>query len=92
MPRTVADFGGEIAEASLSVLLELWTILGAYRVEELRSEDYRRLKGLCDRYADADILTLVERLPLSRVRSCQRHRLSCTANPGADGSPILQSK
>jgi len=31
MPRTVADFGREIGEASLSVLLELWTILGAYR-------------------------------------------------------------
>ena len=31
MPRTVADFGGEIGEASLSVLLELWTTLGVYR-------------------------------------------------------------
>ena len=31
MPRTVHDFGGGIGEASLSVLLELWTILGAYR-------------------------------------------------------------
>jgi hypothetical protein len=31
MPRTVADFGREIGEASLSVLLELWTTLGAYR-------------------------------------------------------------
>jgi hypothetical protein len=31
MPRTVDDFGGGIGEASLSVLLELWTILGAYR-------------------------------------------------------------
>ena len=31
MPRTVDDFGGGIGEASLSVLLELWTTLGAYR-------------------------------------------------------------
>ena len=28
MPRTVHDFGGGIGEASLSVLLELWTVLG----------------------------------------------------------------
>ena len=31
MPRTVDDFGGGIGEASLSVLLELWTTLGTYR-------------------------------------------------------------
>lgn len=31
MRRTVDDFGGGIGEASLSVLLELWTILGTYR-------------------------------------------------------------
>ena len=31
MPRTVDNFGGGIGEASLSVLLELWTILGANR-------------------------------------------------------------
>ena len=42
---------------------------GAYRVEELNPEDYRRVREVCDRYADADIgfvdaavLALVERL------------------------------
>lgn len=42
---------------------------GAYRVEELQPEDYRRIRDLCDRYADADIgyvdaavLAVVERL------------------------------
>ena len=30
-------------------------ISGAYRVEELKSEDYPRIRELCDRYADADI-------------------------------------
>ena len=42
---------------------------GAYVVADLRPEDYRRLRELCDRYADADIgfvdaavLALVERL------------------------------
>ncbi len=28
---------------------------GAYRVEELQPEDYRRIRELCDRYADADV-------------------------------------
>jgi predicted nucleic acid-binding protein len=30
-------------------------IAGAYRVEELRPEDYRRVRQLCDRYDDADV-------------------------------------
>lgn len=44
-------------------------IAGAYRVEELESGDYRRIRELCDRYADADVgfvdaavLTIAERL------------------------------
>ena len=42
---------------------------GAYRVEELRQEDYRRIREICDQYADADVgfvdaavLAVVERL------------------------------
>lgn len=30
-------------------------IVSAFRVEELRPEDYRRIRELCDRYADADV-------------------------------------
>ncbi len=44
-------------------------VAGAYRVEELLPEDYRRIRELCDRYADADVgfvdaavLAVVERL------------------------------
>lgn len=44
-------------------------LAGAYRVEELAPEDYRRVRELCDRYADADVglvdaavLAVVERL------------------------------
>ena len=44
-------------------------VAGAYRVEELQSEDYRRIREVCDRYADADVgfvdaavLAVVERL------------------------------
>ena len=42
---------------------------GTYRVEELRQEDYRRIREICDQYADADVgfvdaavLAVVERL------------------------------
>lgn len=44
-------------------------IAGAYQVETIRPEDYRRIRELCDRYADADlgfvdaaVLAVVERL------------------------------
>jgi hypothetical protein len=44
-------------------------VAGAYRVEALQPGDYRRVRELCDRYADADvgfvdagILAVVERL------------------------------
>ena len=44
-------------------------IAGAYSVEDLQPEDYRRVRGICDRYGDADIgfvdaavLAVVERL------------------------------
>lgn len=30
-------------------------VFGAYVVEELLLEDYRRIRELCDRYADADV-------------------------------------
>lgn len=44
-------------------------VAGAYQVEELQANDYRRIRELCDRYADADVgfvdaavLAVVERL------------------------------
>ena len=56
-------------------------VAGAYRIEELRPEDYRRARELCDRYADADIgfvdaavLALVERLNEPKLATLdQRH-------------------
>ncbi len=43
--------------------------IGAYQIEDLRVEDYRRISELCDRYSDSDIgfvdaavLAIVERL------------------------------
>ncbi len=44
-------------------------ISGGYRVEDLQPEDYRRIRDICDRYADSDVgfvdaavLAVVERL------------------------------
>jgi predicted nucleic acid-binding protein len=52
---------------------------GAYRVEELRTEDYPRVRELCDRYADADIgfvdaavLAIVERLNERKLATLDR--------------------
>ena len=55
------------AGVSLALLADI--IDGAYRVEELQPQDYRRIREVCDRYADADVgfvdaavLAVVERL------------------------------
>ena len=47
---------------------------GAYNVEELKPEDYQRIREICDRYADADVgfvdaavLAVVERLNESKL-------------------------
>lgn len=59
------------ARLHMGVLLALVDdiVAGAYRVEDLHIEDYRRIRELCDRYADADVgfvdaavLAVVERL------------------------------
>lgn len=54
---------------------------GAYHVEELEPQDYRRIREICDRYADADIglvdaavLAIVERLGEPKLATLdQRH-------------------
>jgi predicted nucleic acid-binding protein len=52
---------------------------GAYRVENLLAEDYRRVRELCDKYADADIglvdasvLAVVERLREPKLATLDR--------------------
>jgi predicted nucleic acid-binding protein len=52
---------------------------GAYRVEDLRPEDYRRARGLCDQYADADVglvdagvLAITERLREPKLATLDR--------------------
>ena len=52
---------------------------GAYRVEDLETADYRRIRELCDQYADADIgfvdaavLAISERLREPKVATLDR--------------------
>ncbi len=67
MPRTVDDFGGGIREASLSVLLELWAVLGLSVAvltnsalisredvrEELAAPDHRHFGTMKPSYVEA---------------------------------------
>jgi predicted nucleic acid-binding protein len=53
---------------------------GAYRVENLVLADYRRVRELCDRYADADVgfvdaavLAVAERLGETTLATLDRH-------------------
>ena len=60
---------------------------GAYRVEELSPEDYRRVREVCDRYADADVgfvdaavLAVVERFNEPKLATLD-HRHFGTMRP-----------
>lgn len=62
-------------------------ISGAYSVEELRSDDYRRIRELCDRFAggdirfvDAAVLAIVERLNEPKLATLD-HRHFRTLRP-----------
>jgi predicted nucleic acid-binding protein len=54
-------------------------IAGAYHIEDVTSQDYRRIRELCDRYGDADIgfvdaavLAIVERLDEPKLATLDR--------------------
>ena len=56
---------------------------GAYRVEDVQPHDYRRVRELCDRYADSDIgfvdaavLAIVERLRELKLATLDRQHFS----------------
>jgi len=56
---------------------------GAYQVEDLRVEDYRRVRELCDQYADADIgfvdaavLAITERLREPKIATLDRRHFA----------------
>jgi len=56
---------------------------GAYRVEDLTPLDYRRVRDMCDRYADSDIglvdaavMAIVERLDEPKLATLDRRHFS----------------
>jgi len=58
-------------------------LAGSYAVEELRPEDYRRIRELCARYADSDIgfvdaavLAVVERLNEPKLATLDHRHFS----------------
>jgi predicted nucleic acid-binding protein len=55
-------------------------VAGAYHVEELKTEDYRRIRELVDRYGDADVgfvdaavFAVVERLSEPKLATLDLH-------------------
>ena len=69
---------------------------GAYVVADLRPEDYRRVRELCDRYADADIgfvdaavLALVERLNEPKLATLDRRHFGLLRPRHVDALRLL---
>jgi predicted nucleic acid-binding protein len=69
---------------------------GAYIVEDLSPQDYRRVRELCDRYADSDIgfvdaavLTIVERLDEPKRATLDRRHFGMLRPPHVDALLFL---
>jgi predicted nucleic acid-binding protein len=68
----------------------------AYHVEDLLPEDYRRIRDLCDRYADADIgfvdaavLAVVERMNEPKLATLDRRHFSTMRPRHVDALQLL---
>lgn len=73
-------------------------VAGAYAVEDLRKEDYTRVRELCDRYADADIgfvdaavLAVVERLNEPKLATLDRRHFDVVRPRHVDALRLLPS-
>lgn len=69
---------------------------GAYRVVDLASADYVRVRDICDRYADADIgfvdaavLAIVERLDESKLATLDRRHFGLLRPRHRDSIALL---
>jgi uncharacterized protein len=69
---------------------------GAYVVEDLVPQDYRRVRELCDRYADSDIgfvdaavLAIVERLNEPKLATLDRRHFGMLRPRHVDGLLLL---
>jgi predicted nucleic acid-binding protein len=71
-------------------------IAGAYQVEAIRPDDYRRIRELCDRYADTDIgfvdaavLAVVERLGEPKLATLDHRHFSILRPRHVDALRLL---
>ena len=71
-------------------------VSGAYRVEELQSEDYPRIRELCDRYADSDlgfvdaaVLAVVERFNEPKLATLDHRHFAALRPRHADALLLL---
>lgn len=69
-------------------------IVGAYRVEELRPEDYERVRQVCDQYADvgfvdAAVLAVVERLNEPKLATLDRRHFALLRPRHVDALRLL---
>ena len=71
-------------------------LAGAYQVEALQPEDYRRVRELCDRYADSDIgfvdaaiLAVVERLNEPKLATLDRRHFGVLRPRHVDALRLL---
>jgi predicted nucleic acid-binding protein len=71
---------------------------GAYRVEALELDDHRRIRDLCDRYADADIgfvdaavLAVVERLGEPKLATLDHRHFGTLRPRHVDALELLPS-
>lgn len=69
---------------------------GAYDVEDLLPQDYRRVRELCDRYADSDIgfvdaavLAVVERLNETKLATLDRRHFGLLRPRHVDALRLL---
>ena len=69
---------------------------GAYQVEDLTPVDYRRVRDLCDRYADLDIgfvdaavMAIVERLDEPKLATLDRRHFSVIRPRHRDSVSLL---
>ena len=69
---------------------------GAYQVEDLTAQDYRRVRELCDRYADADIgfvdaavVAVVERLNEPKVATLDHRHFGIIRPRHVDALALL---
>lgn len=71
-------------------------VAGAYRVESLVPEDYRRIRDLCDTYADSDIgmvdaavFAVVERLGEPKLATLDRRHFGLLRPRHVDALQVL---